>query len=571
MKEGGSAKWPRYAEAAATAARSVGDDRRAAGLLEEVLSTASLSRADRIRMAFALGDAAAFGTSERAISILRRVVDEEVIPAGVRGELRLTLSWLMAHGGDIGGFHREVRRAIAELRRRPALRVHAMMSLAQSVVKGDDEPDDQWQWLDRATKEVERCDDPVARIALTAQRAAILLRVGDRAGWAAAREIPRRCAGGAAKERIQLLKGYHALALTALGLGHHERAESWLAEADRLHGELGSQWWELWLGSTHACFDWVGGRWVGLEDRLQDLLRKAVAIPLVTINNELTLGSLLLARGKLDEARRTLTSALDTARDANLIWARVGVAGRLASVHLELGDAASADRAAQLGLDAVRRTGSWVPARNVALEATRALIARDELSCARELVDEFAAGLRGRDAPASKAVLASCRGVVADASGHREAAMRYFTVAAEDWAKLPHRLEAARARERRVGGVIIGGSEERRSLLLDALESFESLGAEGDARRVRRKLAALRSWRGGRKGYGEKLSPRESEVAHLAAGGKTNREIAETLVISRRTAEAHVAASLRKLRITSRDEIASAIALEKKIGSPTHS
>ena len=569
LKEGGSAKWPRYAEAAAMAASSAGDDRLAASLLEGVLSSARLSRAAKIRMSIALGDAAAYGASEQAIRILRQIVDEGVLPAGVRGELRLSLSRLLAHAGDIAGWHREAKRAVAELRCRPELRVRAMMSLAQPLFPSEAEQDNHLEWLGRAMKEAERCDDPVARVAFTAQRAAILLRLGDSAGWAAAEEIPR--AGDTVKEKLQLLRGYHALALTALGLGHHSRAESWLAEADGIHNELGNHWWDLWLGSTHACFDWVGGRWEGLDARLRELLRKTVTIPVLTIGNELTLGSLLLARGELDEARRTLTSALETARDAQLVWESVGVAGRLAHVHLELGDPERAHRAAKLGLDAVRRTGSWLPGRNVAREATQALIARGNPASARALVDEFAMGLRGRDAPACMAVLASCRGAVADALGHREAAMLHFTRAADGWAKLPHRLEAARARERRALGAPAGYSEEQGALLLGALETFEILGADGDARRVRAQLTALRAWRGGRKGYGEKLSPREAQVARLAADGKTNREIAGTLVISPRTVEAHVAASLRKLSLASRDEIASVAGLEQKIGSPTYS
>jgi DNA-binding NarL/FixJ family response regulator len=52
------------------------------------------------------------------------------------------------------------------------------------------------------------------------------------------------------------------------------------------------------------------------------------------------------------------------------------------------------------------------------------------------------------------------------------------------------------------------------------------------------------------------LSPREREVATLIARGLTNRQIAERLVISLRTADAHVAHILAKLGFAARAQIA---------------
>jgi len=54
----------------------------------------------------------------------------------------------------------------------------------------------------------------------------------------------------------------------------------------------------------------------------------------------------------------------------------------------------------------------------------------------------------------------------------------------------------------------------------------------------------------------EALTRREREVAHLIADGMSNKEIAAKLVISRRTAEAHVEHILNKLGYTSRAQIA---------------
>jgi DNA-binding CsgD family transcriptional regulator len=53
-----------------------------------------------------------------------------------------------------------------------------------------------------------------------------------------------------------------------------------------------------------------------------------------------------------------------------------------------------------------------------------------------------------------------------------------------------------------------------------------------------------------------RLASREREVAALVARGLTNRQIAEALVVSQRTAESHVATSLSKLGLASRAQLA---------------
>jgi non-specific serine/threonine protein kinase len=59
-----------------------------------------------------------------------------------------------------------------------------------------------------------------------------------------------------------------------------------------------------------------------------------------------------------------------------------------------------------------------------------------------------------------------------------------------------------------------------------------------------------------RRGKADLLTRRESEVAALVAKGMTNREIADQLVIARRTAETHVDHIMTKLGFTSRAQIA---------------
>jgi DNA-binding CsgD family transcriptional regulator len=126
---------------------------------------------------------------------------------------------------------------------------------------------------------------------------------------------------------------------------------------------------------------------------------------------------------------------------------------------------------------------------------------------------------------------------------------------------LPCPYRAVQLREAEAHVLLEGGDGHGMEVLLGSLEEFKALGAEWDAARVRRELRAhgvTRPWRGGRKGYGDELSPREHEVLRLAALGQTNREIAEALVLSPRTVESHLANAMRKAGVSSRRQLASA-------------
>ena len=102
----------------------------------------------------------------------------------------------------------------------------------------------------------------------------------------------------------------------------------------------------------------------------------------------------------------------------------------------------------------------------------------------------------------------------------------------------------------------------------------ERIGAVGRARMAARALRELgvRAWR---RGTGTRasdrlrdLSRREREVAALIAGGSSNREIAETLVLSPKTVERHVTNILAKLGARNRTELASLVHAASVRGSP---
>ncbi len=565
-----SSRWARYAEAAADAAISIGNDREAARLLEEALSAPGLRSAARIRMASKLGPAALYSVSPlAAIDLLQRTLAEEKMPRVKRGELRCSLSRLQSHAGD-PSWRKEMVRAVGELEHRPDLAAPAMAHLAWPTM-AEGKLEDDLGWLARAVDAAARADDPEVKRAVEGQRAAISLSVGDPDGWGPGTQVPQPATSTG--EKARLLQNYHSLSLVTLNLGYYQRAESFLAEAFRLDEELEHVSWGPWLQSTRIGLDWRAGRWEGLESRARELLEATRARPALALGNELNLGSLLLARGRAHEAERIFAAAIEVSRRRGWMSAQVLATAKLALIRLAEGDSKAACQMAGLGLDLVRRKGIWVLARDLAPVAVDCLLASGELAKAGDLAREFTAGLCDRDAPAARAATVICQGSVLQANGRHDAAARSLSRAERLWSELPSPYEAARARELRARCLL--GQDDKRGgeLLLDALQTYEALGATWDANRTRAELRAQRIASrtpplGGPTAYGDTLSPREAEVAHLAGMGRKNREIAEALFLSPRTVEAHVASVLRKLDVDSRQALASFAA--EAAGSDKH-
>jgi DNA-binding CsgD family transcriptional regulator len=99
--------------------------------------------------------------------------------------------------------------------------------------------------------------------------------------------------------------------------------------------------------------------------------------------------------------------------------------------------------------------------------------------------------------------------------------------------------------------------------LAEALDLAARCGATPLAGRVREELTATgarprRAWRHG----AESLTPAELRVARLAAEAKTNRQIAQTLYVTVKTVEGHLAHAYAKLGIAGRAQLAAALRQE---------
>ncbi len=162
-----------------------------------------------------------------------------------------------------------------------------------------------------------------------------------------------------------------------------------------------------------------------------------------------------------------------------------------------------------------------------------------------------------------RAAVCSSEGALAAAQGDNDAARRSFEDALDLLAASEARFEVGRVRLDLAGTLAALGREDgARRELEAALVDFREMGADGERARsevMLRKLqkttvalsaTAIETPLGG-------LSPRELEVLALVADGRTNRDIAQRLVLSEHTVNRHVANILRKLGLPSRAAAAS--------------
>jgi DNA-binding NarL/FixJ family response regulator len=268
-------------------------------------------------------------------------------------------------------------------------------------------------------------------------------------------------------------------------------------------------------------------------------------------------GAALYLQADLHRLRGAFAEAEAAYREASG-WGRPAEPG-LAQLRLAQGHAGAAANALRRALDeAVDR-----PTRARTLDPyVEVALARGDVQSARVAADELSSIGAEIGAPVLVAMAARADGAVRLAEGDPRAALRALRRSAAAWQEVDAPYEAARTR------VLIGqccqalGDEDTATLEFDAARKvFRELGAAPDLARVDAIAGASTARTAGG------LTGRELEVLRLIAAGKTNRSIANDLVISEKTVARHVSNIFTKLDLSSRSA-ATAYAYEHELVVP---
>jgi DNA-binding CsgD family transcriptional regulator/tetratricopeptide (TPR) repeat protein len=552
------AQWCRYAEQAAARAVASDDRTTATALLNDVLAVAELPGPVRLRLANQLG-AVALSRGEDVDELHHHVVRtvRTVLVAGgltvpEQAQIRNLLGRLLVQQGELTAAQAELEQAAPHLVDDPVQAARAMTYLGWPQ-NGSWPAEVHAAWLRRAAEMLPRIVSPVDRLALTVDRATALLMLGDESGWAVTAELPTDPPD--AQTRFQVARGCLNIGYASIVWGRYDEARHRLEAGAKL-ADAGQNWRHFArLQLALADLDWLTGVWEGLEARADAMLDSDVADPMLRLMATRLAGRLQAARGTARRAERQLEQVLAEARAQGAVDDVVTAAADVGRLHLTAGRVDEALRVTLEPFQLMEVKGAWVWATELATVRVEALVTAGRRAEAAALATAYAQGLHGRRAPAARAGLANCRAIL---SGDPAAYAR----AARAWERLPRPYEALLARERQASGLLAAGRPgPGLALLHQVWQGLLDLGARRDADRLAQLLRQHGSevrhpWRGGRRGYGTELSPREQEVVRLVLAGKTNREIAQMLHKSPRTVAGQLGSVMRKLGVSSRTELA---------------
>ncbi|MFG2375286.1 helix-turn-helix transcriptional regulator [Streptomyces sp. NPDC048504] len=571
---GDTGRWRQYAERTADLALASGDHRTAVGLLHELLTesdppAASVARWAQKMPVLAFNGLVGRGDLTRA---LRRVLDTEALAPHDRAAVRTQLGRMLLHAGEYAAGAAELERALPDLAGEPFQAAWAMNTLGSppSTLMSAGE---HRRWLDRAAGAARLPMTADQRLALVVDRATALLDMGDEAGWDVAAELPDTAA--TSEGMMQLARSGLNLGNGAMRWGRYDEARQLLTTALARAEEHRYQRLHDMILVTLVHLDWFTGAWDGLAERAADLARVDEE-PLLQLDALLVTalldravgaggadpGPAPVTEGGIGTVEERLRQVLDAGLRRGIVDLPLEPAAALARIRLAEGSPAEALELTEGPAGVVARKNIWLWATEFAPVRTGALLAVQRPDQARRFVVDLAEGLVGKNLPAADAALETCRGMLAQGEGRSVEAAAAFGRAVTAWQRLPRPYEALLAAERRACCLLAAGDRDTGlTELAHAQAGFTALGARTDADRVHRALRAAGApvrqvWRGGRRGYGDQLSPRELEVARLMLTGLTNPAIARALSRSPKTVAAQLNSAMRKYGVTSRTALA---------------
>ncbi len=295
-----------------------------------------------------------------------------------------------------------------------------------------------------------------------------------------------------------------------------------------------------WLRLNLTELELRAGNWDAAARLLDEWADTDDGMFLITPTYQRCRALLAVGRGDPAEARRWGEPALEEAAARGYAWPTLEATRALGQAALLAHEPELAAAHLRAVWEHTEREGVDEPgAFPVAGELVEALTELGQLDEANAVTERLKA-LAGDDHPWAHATLARCEGEHEQAAAAFEALGLRFDAAR---AQLAHGRALRRARRWRAA----------RDALEGAARTFEALGSPGWAGQAKAELTRV----GGRKprNAGE-LTETERQVARLAAAGRSNKEIAQTLFVTVHTVEAHLSNTYAKLGVKTRTQLA---------------
>ncbi|WP_037642464.1 ATP-binding protein [Streptomyces bicolor] len=551
--------WLTQAEAAAAQALTLGDQGTAATLLYALLAEPHLPGDLRTRAALALSRTAVYSVDSTAsVALLRRIITDPQLPTVTRGEIRVGLGLiLMTQARDPSGI-RELDNAVNEMAgQRPGAASRAMGEVAHFIITFGGSAADALSWMERAERTVQESDDAEARAAVHTDKITVTAQLGDPRVWELVDRLPR----DHQDDRVlrQIARALYNAADAALDLGHDERVGPLLDECQDIIRRVGEPQLDSLCRILRQELTWHAGAWEDLEGVYASLAAEYPNHRDLETEGILVVAGLAEARGQWQQAMDMYTSARENAgRYARCSCDAAAGVGRLELVQ---GKPEAAWAATTPAIDILRRNSAWHISPAVVPVAVQAALAIGQHEIAAQLTTELDHGTEGRDAPAATAYLHLCRGLLTHHTDPGKA-REHFLRASATFQAIGRPYPTAQAAEYAARRLVPTNPHQAAEELTALTNAYTRLGATTDAARCHhtlRDLGLARPTPRGRRGYGQQLSPREQQVAQLLATGASNKDIAQALFLSPRTAEHHVARVLKKLNVTDRNDIPQAL------------